>query len=491
MADFRSNAFSPGTLTKPNNNGNVGKEDSRLEQLLPSHILQSSAQLEKFLKAYYDFMNLETGFTYTEYRTYRFSTPRIVDGAGSLKTVEDSLLYLHDEPRPIKDMNDGEIKTYASVAQLLYVSDFQKWNNKETSVPRVEFFVLDKNRNVYKDNGQTYKIRRWAEGVDSDMREDEDLWNAITVKETVASDHKINDMLLPGETAGTKLVFAAGSLTHNSYYYITLPIIHWVPYTGPSKVLNSIELAVDVDEATDEYINLMQKELAPIIPNRVGLDKRSLLKKIVDFYLVRGTDEAIKTFFRIFFAEDVSVTYPWDNTFVLSSSKWDNTLNRYESTKGHASDDSKYQDSDYYQKYSYVVKSKLNQSDWANAFDRLVHPSGTKYFGELALYTKAIASLTGDLKLATDPSWIYRGGIKHSSLGSQMPGIQAFGYQGSQIVTLQPTELTGMAMAGLSSTIAQTLIESSPILTEDGTTPDPDPFDVIELEDGSVLSDES
>ena len=55
MADFRSNSFSGGALARVNSNGNVGKEDSRLEQFLPSHILQSSPQLEKFLKAYYSY----------------------------------------------------------------------------------------------------------------------------------------------------------------------------------------------------------------------------------------------------------------------------------------------------------------------------------------------------------------------------------------------------------------------------------------------------
>lgn len=551
MADFRSNTFSGGAFATVNSNGNVSKEDSRLEQLLPSHILQSSPQLEKFLKAYYDFMNLESGFTYIEYRTYRFTTPRIDGVSGNaVVTQQDAVLYLNNTPIEPADFGSDEVEPFSG--SELYYSSYLQWQKLATD-PNM-FFVLDNNRNVYKDNGQSYKIRKWAFGSDSDMLEDEDLWNAITVEETVDSTNKINDVLLPGETAGTKLVFAAGSLKHNAHYFITLPITHWVPYTGPSRVLNSVETAMDVDEATDEYINLMQKELAPIIPNRVGLDKRSLLKKIVDFYLVRGTDESIETFFRIFFEEDATVAYPWDNTFVLSASNWNSTDSAYDATQGHASDNSKYQDSDYYQKYSYVVKTKLNQSAWENSFDRLVHPSGMKYFGEIALYSKAIAALSGDLIPATDPNWLYRSGIKHSSLGSQMPSIQQFGYQGSRIIILQPSELTGMAMtahaiqrseivlssseevnagdfvtgtkyriattgdtdftlvgadnsdvgtvftatgAGSGTGTAddaivefQTVIESSAILTEDDSH-NPVVFDAIELEDSSILRDES
>ena len=44
------------------------------------------------------------------------------------------------------------------------------------------------------------------------------------------------------------------------------------------------------------------------------------------------------------------------------------------------------QDSFFYQKFSYVLRTGANTDDWKNAFSRLVHPAGFIFFGEILLF---------------------------------------------------------------------------------------------------------
>ena len=59
---------------------------------------------------------------------------------------------------------------------------------------------------------------------------------------------------------------------------------------------------------------------------------------------------------------------------------------------GFLSDKKYIQDSYYYQQFSYVLRTGKNIADWKNAFTRLVHPAGFKFFGEIAILVKLLTS---------------------------------------------------------------------------------------------------
>jgi len=59
---------------------------------------------------------------------------------------------------------------------------------------------------------------------------------------------------------------------------------------------------------------------------------------------------------------------------------------------GFLSDKKFVQDSYYYQQFSYVLKTGKNVADWKNAFTRLIHPAGFKFFGEIAILVKLLTS---------------------------------------------------------------------------------------------------
>jgi len=54
------------------------------------------------------------------------------------------------------------------------------------------------------------------------------------------------------------------------------------------------------------------------------------------------------------------------------------------------------QDSLFYQKFSYVLKTGRNIKDWKDAFIRLIHPSGFKFFGEILINIEMLIQRSGD-----------------------------------------------------------------------------------------------
>ena len=56
---------------------------------------------------------------------------------------------------------------------------------------------------------------------------------------------------------------------------------------------------------------------------------------------------------------------------------------KYTDFKEFLKDTKKIQDSYFYQKFSYVLRTGKSISDWKNAFIRLIHPAGFNFFGEV------------------------------------------------------------------------------------------------------------
>lgn len=193
---------------------------------------------------------------------------------------------------------------------------------------------------------------------------------------------------------------------------LTTVVKNWVG-PGPSNVMNTIEEAMDIDGNASNYLEFMQKEIAAAIPRDVTVNKRNLYKQIIDFYKVRGSSDSIEIFFRLLFNEVVEVERPYDVTLIPSSGNWDGSS--FTDNKGFLSDRIKLQDSLRYQKFSYLIKTGKNISDWSDAFTRLVHPAGFKFFGEILLLLNFVNVNTINNKKMM--STLQR-------LFSAMPGIQ-------------------------------------------------------------------
>jgi len=324
------------------------KENIRIDQLIPSEILQDKEQLTKFLEAYYTFMNMDE-FIYQETETF---DDVVLNGLAQFR---------------IPDPNNE--------------------NNR---------FFTDET------------------GADSTLVLTDPNGSTTTIALTDINVAITNGNELPGSLAVStseigKTFTVNGLDSYNNYTAkLTTIIKYWVG-PGPSYVMNTIEEAMDIDRNDTNYLELMQKEIAATIPRGVTVDKRNLYKQIIDFYKLRGSADSIEIFFRILFNDNVEVEFPYDKVLIPSSGNWEANpaLSKggiYLDNKGFLSDNIVLLDSLRYQKFSYLIKTGKNLSDWELSYDRLVHPSGFVYFAEILIFIQLTgAVLTDALTLSRMP----------------------------------------------------------------------------------------
>lgn len=362
MARYGGEAQTPGYIESVASSKRKTKENLRLDELIPTNILQDQVGsgdqsnqrgIKELLKSYYEFNNMEE-FIYQETEVF-------------LDTIlSKQAIFRVKDP---ENSNDH------------FFSDFQGASST----------LLIKNT------------------TDADMTVDNVVYNpgqSIPISFTGANAPQLsitNGNELPGSLKTNtnphgktfRIVFGDDTFDGLQATFTTV-ITYWVG-PGPSYVLNAIEEALDIDANTEDYLEMMQKEVAAAIPRDLSnVDKRSLYKKIVDFYKVRGSSDSIEIFFRLLFNEEVEVERPWDKTLIPSSGAWDASQGQYLDHKGWLSDEIKIQDSDFYQKFSYLIRTGRNVTDWSSAFSKLVHPAGFKFFGEILILLQLTRKALGD-----------------------------------------------------------------------------------------------
>ena len=316
------------------------KEDIRLDQLIPSEILENKEKLDKFLQAYYTFMNMDE-FIFQENNTF---SDIVLNGQAQFRISD-----------PNNDNNKFFTDESGASSTLLITAP----NGTITNIPL----------------------------------------NSINVAITNGND-------LPGTLSKTtseigKTFTVTGLEAHNnSTAKLTTIQKNWVG-PGPSYVMNTIEQAMDIDTNDEGYLELMQKEIAATIPRGVTVNKRTLYKQIIDFYRLRGTTDSIEIFFKILFNDFAEIEFPFEKVLIPSSGNWDvnpalSKGGQYLDNKGFLSDSIKIQDSFKFQKFSYLIKTGKNISDWELSFDRLVHPAGFIYFAEILIFLQLTKDVLGD-----------------------------------------------------------------------------------------------
>ena len=356
MADFSS----PGYIESVGSTKRKTKEDISFENLIPSEILASvgSGGVKDLLKRYYEFMNMDE-FLYNETLTF---SDIVLNGQAQFRISDPD----NSNTEFFQDFNfaNSSLKD-ASGAPITNVKDAD--GNSEPLQNNAAFIIIS--------NGNE----------------------------------------LPGTLAtSTNPLGKTYTITglqdyNNTSITLSTSIKHFVG-PGPSYVLNAIEEAMDIDQNTSNYLELMQKEIAQAIPKDLTTNKRQLYKRIVDFYKVRGSDDSVDIFFRLLFDDEVEVEYPFDFTLKPSAGEWSTDTNQFVTTAGFTSEKKiRLHDSNRYQKYSYVLKTGQNVSAWENVFNKLVHPAGFVFFGEILLLLNLLRSANGDNTRST--AYQYNGQI--------------------------------------------------------------------------------
>ena len=139
----------------------------------------------------------------------------------------------------------------------------------------------------------------------------------------------------------------------------------------------------DIDVTSAKYLDAIQGEIAKNIPHSSVVDRNTLYKRLVHYYRIKGTPESVQVFFQMMFDSLVEVYYPGDNLMKLSAG--DYATGSYSNSSGFLSNVDKIQDSDFWQDFSYQIRSSELTNSWRNSFSRLVHPAGMKLFALLLI----------------------------------------------------------------------------------------------------------
>ena len=81
----------------------------------------------------------------------------------------------------------------------------------------------------------------------------------------------------------------------------------------------------DIDSATSATLDKWALQLAPKWPQSVQVDRTFLYKNIKDIYEAKGSRNSIETFFRVFYGEEVEVSYPSEFILRASDGRWQQT----------------------------------------------------------------------------------------------------------------------------------------------------------------------
>ena len=398
---FSSDNISPGYVESVASSKKKTKENLRTKELVPSEILANASALETLLNAYYDYMNLEE-FIYQETETF------------SEVVLDNKAVFRVSDPRNEND----------------------------------HFFTDE-------------------DGANSTLVLTDAAGNTTNITLNDANVAITNGNNLPGSLANSLSeigkTFTVSDLdAHNTKTAtLTTPIKFWAG-PGASFALNTIEDAMDIDSAAANYLELIQKEIAAVIPRSIQVNKRTLYKSIIDYYKIRGSADSIEVFFRLLFNDTVEIEYPYDKTLIPSSGNFDTSQNRYIDNKGFLSDDIKIHDSDFYQKFSYLIRTGQNLSSWNDVYSRLVHPAGFKYFAEILLQLFATRDALGDDEKESSFLSNYSGGTDSSGTDFRPSGSLRFREYPSG--TSENPRLTLSSMPGKQPGVIG--IEDLPLLVE-------------------------
>ena len=338
--------LTPGAISIESGSLNKTKEDIRLDSIIPADIFENKDKLQKFLEAYYTFMNM------------------------------DEFIYQEDE-----SFNEVVLNNQVQFR----IPDPNNENNR--------FFTDEDGANstlvLTSPSGTTVNI------------------SLTSINVAITNGNELPGTLIESTSEIGKTFTVNGLSSYNNYTAkLTTIVKYWVG-PGPSYVMNTIEEAMDIDLNANNYLELMQKEIAATIPRAVTVNKRNLYKQIIDFYKLRGSSDSIEIFFKILFNDFAEVEFPYDQTLIPSSGNWDvnpalSKGGQYLDNKGFLSDSIKIQDSLKFQKFSYLIKTGKNLSDWELAYDRLVHPAGFIYFAEILIILQLTKAVLGEDNFDSD-----------------------------------------------------------------------------------------
>jgi hypothetical protein len=337
------------------------KEDIRIDTIVPEELLNYSEGLSssgtttgirQFIEAYYQFMNLEE-FTYKD--TIEFedvvinntATFRINDGKNNkffqrslvltaefFDSQDTPLLVGNSDGTPIEVGNDLALDNTSRLTVGKSYKITVLGNGTATNIATGINNISDQEEISYElgdifvatDVGTAYSATRGSTPVSVKELLYPTIINDISPDNVTIT----NSANLPGrlssssEVLGRTVIITGLPPRLNNRKIKMKTLVYYYADAAPSYRLNTLEDSLNINEADEEFLDMMQKEIAPALDKTSPVDKRAVYEKIIDFYKVRGSFESIETFFKLLFNEqEVQVSYPWDKTLKPSDGQYD------------------------------------------------------------------------------------------------------------------------------------------------------------------------
>jgi hypothetical protein len=91
---------------------------------------------------------------------------------------------------------------------------------------------------------------------------------------------------------------------------------------GPASLINNSTSLIDVDNTLDSFIDYFRKQVIPVSIDLAKTDKRTILKKIRDVYLAKGTSKSFDLLFKLIYDEQVDIFETRDSIIESSEGKF-------------------------------------------------------------------------------------------------------------------------------------------------------------------------
>lgn len=140
---------------------------------------------------------------------------------------------------------------------------------------------------------------------------------------------------------------------------------------GFNDELRNVLKARDVDGVSLEFLNFILEEVGLGITQDQFVDPREVTRNFPDFFRYKGSLFSAQGFFRALYGEEVEISYPKDQIFIVGESQLGPESLRF------------IQNGALYQTLSILVKSSRPISQWRDLYKRYVHPAGFFLGGEV------------------------------------------------------------------------------------------------------------
>ena len=321
------------------------KETSRVESLIPSGLRDKSAALIELLKSYYEYMNLPGN---PSYEINSINNSRDID------LVDEKYLTLLQKEIAAaipKNVQIDKVKLYKSLLQYYSVRG---------SVDSIRLFF----KILFQDNVQVYY-----------PREDMLIPSSGNWDETAIRPKYVGNTLVGSQ--GIQFVQAIQGVTQG---------VQGIQFIQGIQAIQGVQSITQGVQGI-QFIQSIQgiSDRIPFIQGVTqGVQGIQQVTGVQGVTGVQAIAQGVQGIQQVTGVQGVTaVDAPLPGGYI------DN--------KGFLSNTIKLQDSYFYQQFSYVIQTGNNTDTWKNEFNRLVHPAGFIFFGQIVLFIENVNTFPVDI----------------------------------------------------------------------------------------------